>query len=192
MAAATKGEFTLAEQNAVLLETLTLDALGVKSGDEVKLTSVKKSPNAVRPEDYDVVRVTKTVKAYAEDEYVRQIRGKATDPATDGSRDRGTLPRIWIGGGIRSQLGVVANFHSDPRETSVYDTNWASGALLVSPSRRFVLVDHFREAALVAAFGLVGVAVGIDDPYWLKALLLVSALVLPAALILWRIRTRLR
>jgi hypothetical protein len=182
MAAVKVGELTLAEQNAVVLEALTLDALAVKSGDEVKLTSVKKRPKEAG-NGYEVVRVTKTVKAYAEDEYVRQNRGR---------RQKGTLPRVLIGESLRVQLGVVPTLDPNAAEKEFYDSTWASGAVLVSPSRRFVFVDHFREAALVAAFGLVGVAVGIDDPFWLKASVLVSAVVVPLALIMWRIRTRLR
>jgi hypothetical protein len=215
------GELTLAEQNAVLLESLTLDALGVRSGDEVKLTCVAKVSSGKGGSPVKVARVTKTVKAYAEDGYIRTIRATpkfnprtdfVREPQTDLVREKGTLPSVWMGEGLRQQLGLIDQPPSkdepkagtaaksqpwgakaEPKaRTADKSQPWGANAVLVSPSKRFVIVDHFREAALVAALGLVGVAGSISEPVWLKMSVLVSAVVLPLALILWRIRTRLR
>lgn len=209
MAEVHPAELTLADQNAVILEELTIDALGMKSGDEFILTSANLAkPAKGRPRE-SAILYRKAVKGYAENEVLRlrrdqlELSRSGTAPTFSPSR----LPRIWVGESIRKQMHVVTVFDDDA------PTRGKSCVVLISPSRYFAIMEHMREVVL--GFVLAAVATltlgfynystpsdttadstegGLSDasfsfgPFIWAAVFLAIAL----ALLLARIRTKLR
>lgn len=167
-------ELTLTEQRACLLSALALDSLGLKSGDEVVLHSSTGGKGAVH--------VKQRLKAYAATEEV--IRRRMTTfgggrgaplPSEDAAFQFGqSLPWIWVDAAVRRQLSLPDKL----------------GAVIVAPSRSYVIKDNLREVALVAAIALTGAAIRADGE--MRKVLALFAFFLPLTLIGARVRNRLR
>lgn len=171
VAAVQLGELTLAEQNAVVVEELTLDALGVKSGDEVQLFAARWDKNC-----YCVVR--KSVKAYAMTDHVRDKRSYTKD-------EQGQLPRILMGDAIRKQLGVGLY--------KTCSTPHCSTTVVIKPQVRFQIIDHSWELILLILGAALGVSVGWDGTGVAQKIGVVTGLLLTAlGLLYWRVYRRLR
>lgn len=192
-------ELTLAEQNAVILEDLTIDALGMKSGDEFVLTSATGMCGPVQLR-------RKAVKGYLETELIRlrrhgQESAKQTPTERVAAESKSRHPRVWMGEAIRAQLGV-----DSVQDVTAGRNNRGSTVVLVSPSRFFVLMENMREvafglflaAAATAAVAILSIPLSIDEvdtsantvgslPFVAGVLLLLAVL-----LQLWRLRVKLR
>lgn len=189
-----KGELTLAEQNAVVLEELSIDALGINSGDEVILTVVTRQGS-------DWALVQKTVKAYQLTDQARERRraqlrvlgSEDTDapPRECETRTKQTLPRVWMGGALREQLGV--GLWEDAKKPGAPSAELASQVVLIAPSRRYAFIQQLGGVALVVAIGLPQLIVsyfGWTPAAW--ALIIAGSVVIPVGLLVWMIRTKLR
>lgn len=192
-------ELTLAEQNAVILEDLTIDALGMKSGDEFVLTSATGMFGPIQLR-------RKAVKGYIETELIR-LRRQGQESAKQNPIERVAAesksrhPRVWMGAAIRAQLGVNC-----VQDTAACRDNHGSTVVLVSPSRFFVLMENMREVALglfLAAAATAAVAIlniplsenGADEPSTnVGSLPFVAGGLLLLAVLLqfWRLRVKLR
>ena len=84
------------------------------------------------------------------------------------------LPWIWLDEAVRTQMGL-------PGQLS---------AVIVAPSRRYVLLDNLREVAIVGAVALGGVAASLGGVW--RDVCGILAVVLPLMLIGLRVRSKLR
>ena len=176
-------ELTLTEQRACLMSRLALDSLGLKSGDEVLLHAVQNieadSSHVGRGQR---IHTKQRLKAYEAPEEVtaRRMaiygggRGAPLPSEEAAFQFSQALTWVWVDAAVRTQMGLPAQL----------------GAVVVAPSRWFVLMDNLREVALVAAVALTAAAIEAEgDARWVLGGLAVA---LPVALIGIRIRTRLR
>lgn len=180
-------ELTLTEQRACLLSKLALDSLGLKSGDEVLLHAVATLAAETDPQDGEG-EVTKRVhtklrvKAYEAPKEVidRRMttygggRGAPLPSEESAFQFSQALPWVWVDAAIRERMGLPPQL----------------GAVVVAPSRWFIIKDNFREVALVVALALTSAAIRAEgEARWVLGVL---AAIIPVMLIGSRIRTRLR
>lgn len=175
MAAVAIGELTLAEQSAVVLENLTLDALGLKSGDEVEILAAKDSETIV----------SKTVKAYAITDHARDKRGM-DKPAYN------QLPWVFMGEALREQLGISARDYRYPKA----DKPAGASTVIVRPKSSFQMIDHSWELLLVVIGALLALTLSwtteTANGMKLKLLIIAGVLAAAAGLLFDRVRRRLR
>lgn len=160
-------ELTMTEQNACLLSELAIDCLGLRSGDEIVLHSAE----ARKDGKNGVVHVKKRLKAYVATAEVREQRKQNTAQRKNSDP---VLSTILLDDAVRTQMGL-------PRR---------GGAVIVAPSRRYVLADNLREVAIVAAVALWGVAASTHGGW--RGMWAALAVVVPVGLIALRVRSKLR
>lgn len=205
-------EMTLTEQNAGLLPALAIDSLGLKSGDEIVLHAAELS--TAKDGKNSVVHVKRRLKAYvATAEVIEQRRrtiekGKQSQkPSNEQCNHRcnehcdhqcnehcnhefnkhcnhqckeqptdmiPVMPEIWLDAAMRNQMGLPAR----------------GGAVIVAPSRRYMLADNLRELAIVAALALGGAAFSTEG--FLRGTCVLLSIVVPVVLIALRVRSKLR
>jgi len=163
----------LAEQNVALLDQSSMQILGLSPGDEAVLTSV--APMGTSADSQEFVRIIKIVKAYVHSE----------------GRKNKAVPQIKLPEALRTQLGLDIGYFDGH---SLAPEHTAVPSVLVAPSRGYALTDNLREAALVISLGAFGIAVSLtDSPPTLRwSIALAGGVLLPLALIFWRVRTKLR
>lgn len=166
-----KGPVHLAEQSVALLDSSAMQVLGLSPGDEVVLSSVSPLPPSDKPTQF--CRIVKVVKVY-EHSKERKIQG---------------VPVIQLSEAMRDQLGLDRGYFEKSNQPAL-----PVPSVLVAPSRGYALTDNLRETALVISLGAFGVAVSLSDspPTLRWSIALAGGVLIPLALIFWRVRTRLR
>lgn len=164
-----------AERDVSLMSALSLQLLGVSSGDHVVIEG--------EPDEHgDVASVT--IKAFETPDSVAEERDRVTG-GTWGARFPGTreslgvhpdIPRIFIDSATRSRLGIGRQ---------------QLGTVRVRPARRQQFSNELREIMLVLAIALIGI-IGMFTPDSSVGLwILVAIVVVTLGLTLGRMRRRL-
>lgn len=84
------------------------------------------------------------------------------------------LSWVWLDDAGRTRLGLPASL----------------GAVVIAPSRRFAVINHFRELAVVLGLALFSISFRL--PPYCNVAAAVASFVIPSSLILWRIASRLK